>query len=120
MIKGFKKNGEILKYDYNALENLPANTALVEPMDDDIPKVFFSEAIPQDKNYVKTKFRYVSKTLDVSGYAEFKAQGNSSMNLYLDIASGRVRPSSDNLQVTLSASRHKSNPIVGLSIESFK
>ena len=52
----------------------------IEPKEDDIPKVFFSEAIPQTKDYVVTKFRYISKTMDVSGYAEFKAQGNSSMN----------------------------------------
>lgn len=52
----------------------------VEPMDDDIPKVFFSEAIPQTKIDTFTEFRYISKTKDISGYAEFKAQGNSSMN----------------------------------------
>lgn len=54
--------------------------SLVEPKEDDIPKVFFSEAIPQTKDDVVTKFRYISKTKDVSGYAEFKAQGNSSMS----------------------------------------
>lgn len=52
----------------------------VEPMEDDIPKVFFSEAIPQTKNDAVTGFRYISKTKDISGFAEFKAQGNSSMN----------------------------------------
>lgn len=52
---------------------------VVEPKTDDIPKVFFEEAIPQTKDDVVTKFRYISKTLDFEGYAEFKAQGNSSM-----------------------------------------
>lgn len=52
----------------------------IEPMEDDIPKVFFDEAIPQTKTETVTKFRYISKTQDISGYAEFKAQGNSSMS----------------------------------------
>lgn len=52
----------------------------VEPETDDIPKVFFSEAIPQTKDDATTAFRYISKTEDISGYAEFKAQGNSSMS----------------------------------------
>lgn len=52
----------------------------VEPMEDDIPKVFFSEAIPQTKTDTFTEFRYISKTKDFSGYAEFKAQGNSSLS----------------------------------------
>lgn len=52
----------------------------IEPMEDDIPKVFFDEAIPQTKDNVVTKFRYISKTKDFEGYAEFKAQGNSSMS----------------------------------------
>lgn len=36
----------------------------VEPAEDDIPKIFFDEAIPQTKDDVVTKFRYISKTLD--------------------------------------------------------
>lgn len=51
----------------------------VEPKVDDIPKIFFDEAIPQEKIDATTKFRYISKTMDFEGYAEFKAQGNSSM-----------------------------------------
>lgn len=63
------------------IENLGGGTySSVEPADNDIPKVFFDEAIPQTKDDVVTKFRYVSKTKDFSGYAEFKAQGNSSMS----------------------------------------
>ncbi|MDD7390064.1 MAG: CotH kinase family protein [Lachnospiraceae bacterium] len=51
----------------------------IEPENDDIPKVFFDEDIPQTKDDVITKFRYISKTQDISGYAKFKAQGNTSM-----------------------------------------
>lgn len=51
----------------------------IEPKTDDIPKIFFDEAMPQTKDYMKTKFRYISKTLDVEGYVEFKAQGNSTL-----------------------------------------
>lgn len=84
-ITGLSERAEKNKSDIaelsDAIDDLKENgVSRVEPTEDDIPKVFFSEAIPQDKNYVKTKFRYISKTLDVSGYAEFKAQGNSSMN----------------------------------------
>lgn len=52
---------------------------VIEPSTKDIPKIFFDEAIPQTKDDVVTKFRYISETLDFEGYAEFKAQGNSSM-----------------------------------------
>lgn len=74
-----------LKEDISSLSKEIANLgggtySSVEPADSDIPKVFFDEAIPQTKDDVVTKFRYVSKTKDFSGYAEFKAQGNSSMS----------------------------------------
>lgn len=52
----------------------------VEPMEDDIPKVFFGGALQQTKDEKVVSFRYISKTEDVSGYAEIKAQGNSSMS----------------------------------------
>lgn len=54
--------------------------AAVEPAEDDIPKVFFGGALQQTKDEAVVPFRYISKTQDVSGYAEIKAQGNSSMN----------------------------------------
>lgn len=53
---------------------------LVEPAEDDIPKVFFGGALQQTKDAAVVPFRYISKTQDVSGYAEIKAQGNSSMS----------------------------------------
>lgn len=51
----------------------------VEPMEDDIPKVFFGGALPQTKDDTIMSFRYISKTKDISGYCKTKAQGNSSM-----------------------------------------
>lgn len=53
---------------------------LVEPAEDDIPKVFFGGALQQTKDVAVVPFRYISKTQDISGYAEIKAQGNSSMS----------------------------------------
>lgn len=53
---------------------------LVEPAEDDIPKVFFGGALQQTKDVAVVPFRYISKTRDISGYAEIKAQGNSSMS----------------------------------------
>ena len=55
-------------------------TTSVEPMEDDIPKVFFGGALQQTKDEAVVPFRYISKTQDISGYAEIKAQGNSSMS----------------------------------------
>lgn len=80
MIKGFKKNGEILKYDYNALGNLPSNTSLVEPMEDDIPKVFIDGVIPTTKDDVLAEMTYESKTDKFHAYLKIKCQGTSSMS----------------------------------------
>lgn len=52
----------------------------VEPAEDDIPKVFFGGALQQTKDEAVVPFRYISQTEDISGYAEIKAQGNSSMS----------------------------------------
>jgi len=51
-----------------------------EPGEDDIPKVFFGGPLQQTKTEAVVPFRYISKTQDFSGYAEIKAQGNSSMS----------------------------------------
>lgn len=56
------------------------NSEQIEPMEDDIPKVFFGGALQQTKVEVVVPFRYVSKTEDISGYAKIKAQGNSTMS----------------------------------------
>lgn len=54
--------------------------ATVEPAEDDIPRVFFGGPLQQTKDEAVVPFRYISKTFDFSGYAEIKAQGNSSMS----------------------------------------
>ena len=51
-----------------------------EPGEDDIPRVFFGGPLQQTKDEAVVPFRYISKTQDFSGYAEIKAQGNSSMS----------------------------------------
>ena len=87
-IEQLNKTNTNLTNEVNSLKediaNLPSGggtvVSSIEPMEDDIPRVFFDEAIPQTKTDTVTKFRYVSKTKDVSGYAEFKAQGNSSLS----------------------------------------
>ena len=56
-----------------------ADQVSVEPTYEDIPKVFFGGALQQDKSEKVVPFRYISKTDDFSGYAEIKAQGNSSL-----------------------------------------
>lgn len=57
-----------------------ANLKGLEPNEDDIPKVFFSDTLPQTKDDTAMSFRYISKTMDISGYCKTKAQGNSSMS----------------------------------------
>lgn len=54
--------------------------ASAEPAEDDIPKIFFGGALQQTKTEKVVSFRYISKTQDISGYAEIKAQGNLSMS----------------------------------------
>lgn len=79
-MKSLTLNGK--KYDCFvdsvARENI--GLASVEPAEEDIPKVFFGGALQQTKDEAVVPFRYISKTHDVSGYAEIKAQGNSSMS----------------------------------------
>lgn len=52
----------------------------VEPEEDDIPKIFFGGALQQTKDEAVVPFRYISKTEEIIGFAEIKAQGNSSMS----------------------------------------
>lgn len=57
-----------------------ATVATVEPAEDDIPKIFFGGALQQNKTEAVVPFRYISKTDEIIGFAEIKAQGNSSLN----------------------------------------
>lgn len=67
--------------DENGNVQVPTlDSTLVEPAEDDIPKVFFGGALQQTKDEAVVPFRYISETQDISGYAEIKAQGNSSMS----------------------------------------
>lgn len=75
------KMAEQVAADKEQVANDIANLKLgVEPMWGDIPKIFFGGALQQTKDEAVVPFRYISKTADISGYAEIKAQGTSSMN----------------------------------------
>lgn len=50
-----------------------------EPMDDDIPKVFFVGDMPTTKDDVLAEMTYISKTLNFHSYIKIKCQGTSSM-----------------------------------------
>lgn len=54
--------------------------SVVEPLEDDIPKVFFGGELPQTKDETVMPFRYISKTKDIICYCKTKAQGDSSMD----------------------------------------
>ena len=53
---------------------------IVEPEEDDIPKVFINGTIPTTKDEVSAEITYISKTLSFHAYIEIKCQGNSSMS----------------------------------------
>ena len=66
--------------DIDLLSEEIVRLEIVEPMHDDIPRIFFGASIPQSKTETVMEFRYASNTLDFDGYCETKAQGNSSMS----------------------------------------
>ena len=53
---------------------------IVEPAEDDIPKVFIDGVIPTTKDDVLAEMRYVSKTDSFHAYLKIKCQGSSSMS----------------------------------------
>jgi hypothetical protein len=57
-----------------------APKTIVEPEEDDIPKVFINGTIPTTKDEVSAEMTYISKTLSFNAYIEIKCQGNSSMS----------------------------------------
>lgn len=77
-IAGVNEEGRVV-----ALEGADGPTggtaASLEPEKGEIPRVFFGGALPQTKTDVVMPWRYVSKTMDISGWCKTKAQGNSSM-----------------------------------------
>lgn len=52
----------------------------VEPAEDDVPLIFYGDALPQTKTSTVMPISYVSKTLKYNGSAETKAQGTSSLS----------------------------------------
>ena len=50
-----------------------------EPLDNDIPKVFFNGAMPTTKDDVLAEMTYISKTINFHSYITIKCQGTSSM-----------------------------------------
>ena len=58
-----------------------ATVSHIEPLDDDIPRIFFSEGtLPTTKDSKTMKIEYFSKTKAFSGYVDIKCQGTSSMS----------------------------------------
>lgn len=54
------------------IDRLTDAVNLVEPAEDDIPKVFFGGVLPQTKTDAIMSFRYISKTKDIRGYCKTK------------------------------------------------
>lgn len=77
-IASVDSSGHVTKVKAVTLEK--SQKAIVEPMDDDIPKVFFGSELPNTKNDSIMTFHYISKTEDIRGYCKTRAQGNSSMS----------------------------------------
>ena len=53
---------------------------VIEPLADDIPKVFINGSIPTDKTELEAELTYMSKTEEFHSYIKIKCQGNSSMS----------------------------------------
>jgi hypothetical protein len=69
-----------------------------EPLQDDLPSVFITGAIPESKDYVAGELEYISKTDRFHAYTSIKLQGNSTLalpkqnftiNLYEDESRGK-------------------------------
>ena len=59
--------------------NVIGLNTLLEPSDNDIPKVFFTGEIPTTKTDVLAEMTYISKTMTFHSYIKIKCQGTSSM-----------------------------------------
>ena len=68
------------KLDKTVFEAYTGESAdLIEPKEEDIPKVFINGVIPTTKDDVLAELTYISKTLSFHSYIEIKCQGTSSM-----------------------------------------
>ena len=61
------------------IRTLSNTGSLIEPNEDDIPKVFFTGELPTTKDNVLAELTYISKTLTFHSYVKIKCQGTSSM-----------------------------------------
>lgn len=79
------EEGQVLtnKEKYLVLTNLGLSDitpqVVIEPIEDDIPKVFIDGIIPTTKDEVLAELTYISKTLSFHSYITIKCQGTSSM-----------------------------------------
>lgn len=78
-LSGYAKQEEVERLS-EAIANLGGS--LVEPADDDIPKVYFTGTLPTSKadDDVRVKIHYISKTADFTYPATLKVQGSTSAN----------------------------------------
>lgn len=60
--------------------NAGGDISVVEPANDDIPKVFIDGTIPTTKDDVLATLHYISKTDEFFAYIKIKCQGTSSMS----------------------------------------
>jgi hypothetical protein len=70
VVEEIDENGKPIKWKCEDVAIGGTAISNVEPTEDDIPKVFFDEAIPQTKTDTITKFRYIS-TLRILFYHFF-------------------------------------------------
>ena len=69
-------------FEDNIIEKIKnASPKIIEPANDDIPKIFISGSIPDSKSYVAGELEYVSKTTKFHAYTYIKLQGNSTLRL---------------------------------------
>ena len=61
------------------IRTLTARGFSIEPLEDDIPKVFINGEIPTTKDAVLAELTYISKTRTFHSYITIKCQGTSSM-----------------------------------------
>ena len=81
-------------FEDNIIEKIKnASPKIVEPLDNDIPMIFITGAIPDSKTYVTGELEYVSKSSRFHAYTCIKLQGsfsllyqkkNFTVNLYSD------------------------------------
>ena len=69
-------------FENNIIEKVKdASPKIVEPADDDIPRIFITGTIPDSKTYVSGELEYVSKSYRFHAYTYIKLQGKSTLDL---------------------------------------